>query len=104
MGRCQKVPKFYFQSQFSMSKIIQIFLIFFSLKNINLGASTFFVFPSPFCTPAWKLHNPYYHNARRKHAKVGNAFWQEGNTQMQFYGSCKIYKLENNEGVQNKEK
>ena len=34
MGRCQKVPKFDFQSQFSMSKIIGIFLIFFSLKNI----------------------------------------------------------------------
>ena len=37
MGRCQKVPKFDFQSQFSMSKIIGIFL-FFSLKNINFGA------------------------------------------------------------------
>ena len=29
MGRCQKVPKFDFQSQFSMSKNIGIFLIFF---------------------------------------------------------------------------
>ena len=38
MGRCQKVPKFDFQSQFSMSKIIRIFLIFFSLKNINFVA------------------------------------------------------------------
>ena len=28
-----------FQSQFSMSKIILIFLNFFLLKNINLGAS-----------------------------------------------------------------
>jgi hypothetical protein len=28
-----------FQSQFSTSKIIRIFLIFFSLKNINLGAN-----------------------------------------------------------------
>jgi hypothetical protein len=36
--KCQKVPKFNFHSQFSMSKIIRIFLIFFSLKNINLGA------------------------------------------------------------------
>ena len=35
---CQKVPKFDFQSQFSMSKIIQIFLNFFSLKNTNLEA------------------------------------------------------------------
>ena len=29
MGRCQKVPKFDFQSQYVMSKIIEIFLIFF---------------------------------------------------------------------------
>ena len=29
MGRCQKVPKFDFQSQFCMSKIIGIFLNFF---------------------------------------------------------------------------
>ena len=36
MGR-QKVPKSDFQSQFSMSKIIRIFLNFFSLKNISLG-------------------------------------------------------------------
>ena len=37
-GEVSKVPKFDFQSQFSMSKIIRIFLIFFSFKNINLGA------------------------------------------------------------------
>ena len=30
------MPKSDFQSQFSTSKIIQIFLIFFSLKNTNL--------------------------------------------------------------------
>ena len=35
----QEMPISDFQSQFSMSKIIRIFLIFFSLKNINLGAS-----------------------------------------------------------------
>ena len=29
LGRCQKVPKFDFQSQFFMSKIIEIFLNFF---------------------------------------------------------------------------
>ena len=29
LASCQKVPKFYFQSQFSTSKIIQIFLICF---------------------------------------------------------------------------
>ena len=33
-----EVSKFDFQSQFSRSKIIRIFLIFFSLKNMNLGA------------------------------------------------------------------
>ena len=32
------MPIFDFQSEFSMSKIIWIFLIFFSLKNTNLGA------------------------------------------------------------------
>ena len=37
-GEVSKVPKFDFQSQFSTSKIIQKFLIFFSLKNTNLGA------------------------------------------------------------------
>ena len=40
---CQKMPKFDYQSQFSMSKIIGIWVSptlshFFSLKNINLGA------------------------------------------------------------------
>ena len=35
----QKVPILDFQSEFSMSKIIRIFLIFFSLKNKNLGAN-----------------------------------------------------------------
>ena len=37
MGRCQKVPKFNFQSQYSLLKIIGIFP-FFSLMNTNLGA------------------------------------------------------------------
>ena len=36
-----KVPEFDFQSKFSISKIIRIFLIFFPLKNINLGAHFF---------------------------------------------------------------
>ena len=35
---CQKSIDLDFQSQFSISKIIRIFLIFFSLKNTNLGA------------------------------------------------------------------
>ena len=34
---CQKVPKSYFQSQFSMSKIDGIFSKKKSFKNINLG-------------------------------------------------------------------
>ena len=35
---CRKVRKLDFQSEFSMSKIIESFSIFFSLKNTNLGA------------------------------------------------------------------
>ena len=34
---CQKVPKSDFQSQFSMSKNVRIFLKNISLNNINLG-------------------------------------------------------------------
>ena len=34
---CQKVPKSYFQSQFSMSKIDGIFSKKKSIQNINLG-------------------------------------------------------------------
>ena len=37
-GELSKCQNFYFQSQFSMSKSIRIFLNFFSLKNTNLGA------------------------------------------------------------------
>jgi hypothetical protein len=36
MTVCQKVPKSYFQSQLSMSKIDRMFQIFFSFKNINI--------------------------------------------------------------------
>ena len=43
VGRCQKVPIFYFQSQFSMSKIIKIFLIFFPLENTH-----FLLLPLPY--------------------------------------------------------
>ena len=42
MASCKKVPKFDFQSQFSMSKIIPIFLVFL-LKNTNLGAHFFVI-------------------------------------------------------------
>ena len=41
MTSCQKVPKFDFRNQFSMSNIIWIFLNFFSLKNTYLGAHFF---------------------------------------------------------------
>ena len=37
-----KVPKFDFQSQFSMSKITAIFLNLFSLNDTNLGAHFFY--------------------------------------------------------------
>ena len=39
----QKVPKSDIQSQFSMSKIIRIFLKNFTLKNINLEAHYLFL-------------------------------------------------------------
>ena len=42
MASCQKVPKFDFQSQFSMSKIIWIFLNFFFIEKYQFR-STFFV-------------------------------------------------------------
>jgi hypothetical protein len=42
-GKVSKSAKFDFQSQFSMSKIIRIFLNFFSLKNTNLGAHYLFL-------------------------------------------------------------
>ena len=47
-NRCQKVPKSDFQSQFSTSKLLWIFLEKFWLKNINLGA--IFLFLSIFCS------------------------------------------------------
>ena len=45
---CQKVPKSDFQSQFTTSKIIRIFLKKFLLENINLG--THFLFLLILCT------------------------------------------------------
>ena len=41
MGRCQKVHKFDFQSQLSMSKIIGIFLHFFFFKKIPIYEHVF---------------------------------------------------------------
>ena len=49
-GRCQKVPTFDFQSQFSLWKIIGIILISFSFKNANLRAHFFHQFLSHFIT------------------------------------------------------
>ena len=43
VGRCQKVPRFNFQSQFSSSKIIGILLNFFFIEQYQFR-STFFVF------------------------------------------------------------
>ena len=42
MGRCQKVPKFDFQSQFSMSKMIRNFLIFDRLTCSKQFKESFF--------------------------------------------------------------
>ena len=82
------MPKFDFQIQFSMSKVIWIFLIFFSLKNTKLGAHFLkiltkqFIFSnsqnsiilfdcswylannlSNFGSLPWKVHNQYCHIA-----------------------------------------
>ena len=43
MGRCQKVPKFDFQSQFSTSKIIWIFLIFFFIEGYQFRRRFFVI-------------------------------------------------------------
>ena len=43
IGRCQKVPKLDLQSQFSLSKVIRIFLIFFFIEEYQFR-SMFFVF------------------------------------------------------------
>ena len=55
MASFQKVPTFDFQSQFSMSKIIQIFLILFSLKNTNLGAQFLNHFVTKLMPYFWQL-------------------------------------------------
>ena len=43
MGRCQKVPKLDFQSQFSMSKIIAIFIVFSLTNTIFLFLTIFLI-------------------------------------------------------------
>ena len=42
MVSCQKVPKFDFQSQFSMSKIIWIFLNLFFIEEYQFRSTFFF--------------------------------------------------------------
>ena len=55
MGRCQKVPKFDFQSRFSTSYNLAKFNNFLWVCWF-LGKNIF-----NFVPPAWKLHNPYCH-------------------------------------------
>ena len=59
MGRCQKVAKFDFQSQFSMSKIIQLFLIFFieEYQCAHFLLLTFFdnIFITKMMPNSWQL-------------------------------------------------
>ena len=43
MGKCQKVPKFDFQSQFSMSKIIQIFVNFIFVEEYKFRSTIFVI-------------------------------------------------------------
>ena len=43
MASCQKVPKFDFQSQISMSKIIRIFLNFFFIEEYQFRGMFFVV-------------------------------------------------------------
>ena len=43
MGSCQKVPKIDFQSQFSMSKIIGIFLNLFFIEEYQLRSTFVFI-------------------------------------------------------------
>ena len=43
MGRCQKVTKFDFQSQLSMSKIIWIFLNFFFIEEYQFWSTSFVI-------------------------------------------------------------
>ena len=82
MASCQKVPKFDFQSQFSKSKIIWIFLNCFFIEKYQFRGPIFDTSPltqfskfnnflwvcwflgknlSNFVPPVWKLHNPYCH-------------------------------------------
>ena len=73
---CQKVPKSDFQSQFLASKIIQIFQIKFSLKNINLGAP--FLFLSILCSI--KIEQFLFLKFLKKLAFFDSYFWPFNNT------------------------
>ena len=65
LGRCQKVPKFDFQSQFSMSKVIGIFLIFLIEEGAHFLVTSIFKSLALFWQLPWKLHNRYCHNISR---------------------------------------
>ena len=66
IASCQKVPKFDFQSQFSTSNIIRIFLNFFH-RRIPIKEHIWCWFLcknlTNFVPMAWKLQNPYCHNS-----------------------------------------
>ena len=53
---CQKVPKSEFQSQFLMSKIIQIFLIFLLLKDISLVEHFYYTSHSAYVAMSTESH------------------------------------------------
>ena len=68
---CQKVPKSDFQSQSSTSKIIQIFLNFFSLKNINFGAHCLFLL----ILSSIKIEQPLFLKFLKNLAFFDSYFW-----------------------------
>ena len=70
-NRRQKVPKSDFQSRFSTSKIIRIFLKKISLENINLGAH--FLFLSILCT--MKIERLLFLKFLKKLAFFDSYFW-----------------------------
>ena len=57
---CQKVPKSDFQSQFSVSNIIQIFLIFFieeyELRSTFFAIKIYFYFEISYTTVNYKMY------------------------------------------------
>ena len=70
-NRRQKVPKSDFQSRFSTSKILQIFLKKILLKNINLGAT--YLFLSILCSI--KIEQLLFLKFKKKLAFFDSYFW-----------------------------